>query len=183
MSAKDKEESEMRKVVYALAISLDNFIARHDGAVDWLFMEGEQMKDFAESFKLFDAVLMGRKTYDFGVSHGMTSYPNMKNYVFSRTLEGSPDKRVEIVAKNPSEFVKGLKREAGKSIWLCGGGELAATLLNDDLVDEIILNVHPVLLGSGIPFFSKIKKQVDLELTNSKVYPNGLALLSYSVKR
>lgn len=172
----------MRKLKYALANSLDGFIARKDGAVDWLFMGGEHMRDFAEHAKSFDTVLMGRKTYEFGLSHGMTAQPNMKNYVFSRTMKESPDPRVTIIAENAGEFVRNLKKEQGKDIWLNSGSGLARTFFAEDLIDEVILNIHPVLLGSGIPLFPELSRQVDLELTDSKVYNNGLVLLFYSVK-
>lgn len=172
----------MRKVIYALAASLDNYVARPDGAVDWLFMQGEHMDDFAKSFASFDAVLMGRKTYEFALGHGMSAYPNLENYVFSHTMQDSPDKRVKIISDNAGNFVRDLKVAKGKNIWLCGGGVLAASLLAEDLIDEIIINVHPVLLGAGVPLLSDIKKQIDLEMYESKVYKNGLALLSYRVK-
>lgn len=172
----------MRKVKYTLASSLDNFIAREDGSVDWLSIKGVEMSDFGESFKSFDAVLMGRKTYEFAHSQGMGAYPKMKNYVFSRTLKESSNKRVKIVSKNACEFVRKLKEMNGKDIWLCGGGKLAASLLAENLIDEIDLTVYPVLLGSGIPFFSEINRQIDLELADSKSYKNGLVSLSYRVK-
>ncbi len=172
----------MRKVKYSLASSLDNFIARKDGSADWLSIEGVEMGDLADSFKSFDAVLMGRKTYEFALSQGMTAYPNMKNYVFSRTLRENPNKRVKIVSENAGEFVRNLKDMRGEDIWLCGGGRLAASLLAENLIDEIDLTVYPVLLGSGIPFFSEINRQIDLELTDSKTHKNGLVSLAYRVK-
>lgn len=172
----------MRKVKYSLASSLDNFIAREDGSIDWLSIEGVEMSDFADSFKSFDAVLMGRKTYELGLSQGMAAYPNMKNYVFSRTLKQSSNKRVEIVSENAGECVRNLKNEAGKDIWLMGGGNLAAALLAENLIDEIDLTVYPILLGSGIPFFSEINGQIDLELTDSKTHKSGLVSLLYRVK-
>jgi dihydrofolate reductase len=172
----------MRKVKYSLASSLDNFIAREDGSVDWLALEGVEQADFAESFKSFDAVLMGRKTYEFGLSQGMAAYPKMENYVFSRTLKESADKRVEVVAGDACEFVRSLKNARGGDIWLCGGGSLAASLLAENLIDEIELTVYPILLGSGIPFFSEVRRQIELELTGSKTYKNLLVTLSYRVK-
>lgn len=172
----------MRKVKYSLAGSLDNFIAREDGSVDWLAIEGLEMSDFAESFKSFDAVLMGRKTYELGLSQGMAAYPNMKNYVFSRTLKESANRDIEIISENAGEVVRNLKNEAGKDIWLMGGGNLATVLLAENLIDEIDLTIYPVLLGSGIPFFSAIDREINLELTNSKIHKSGLVSLSYRVK-
>lgn len=172
----------MRKIKYIAASSLDNFIAREDGSVDWLIMEGEHMKEFAEYSRAFDTVLMGRKTYEIGVSQGMTAYPGMQNYVFSRTLKESPDTRVTIISKNASKFIRELKNTNGRDIMLMGGGELAASLLIENLIDEIVLNVHPVLLGSGIPLFTEINSQIDLELIDNRIYENGLVMLFYRVK-
>lgn len=172
----------MRIVRYTLAASLDHFIAREDGSVDWLSIEGVEMADFADSFKSFDAVLMGRRTYEFALAHGAASYPGMKTYVFSSTLAGSSSERVEVVNGNPCEFVRGLKNAPGRDIWLCGGGTLAASLLPENLIDEIELTLYPLLLGSGIPVFSAVTRQTDLELTDCKTHPSGLVTLSYRVK-
>lgn len=173
----------MRKVSYALASSLDNFIARPDGSVDWLFMKGEHMKDFAVYAKSFDTVLMGRKTYEFALRHGITAYPGMRNYVFSRTMKESPDQRVTIISEEAGEFVRKLKSEEGKDIWLNSGPGLARTLFEEDLIDQIVVNVHPLLLGSGVPLFPELSQQINLELLDHRVYPLGLVLLTYRVRR
>lgn len=173
----------MRKLKYYLSCSLDGFIAREDGSSDFFLMEGEHEADYLDSFKLFDVVLMGRKTYEGALKVGVTDpYPNMKTYIFSRTREGSPDERVEIVAKNACGMVRKLKDIIGKDIWLCGGGELATTLFAENLIDEVILYVNPVLIGSGIQLNRGIAKQIDLEFINSKSYEDGVVLLHYRVK-
>jgi dihydrofolate reductase len=89
---------------------------------------------------------------------------------------------VELVSNNAIEFVKALKNESGKGIWLCGGGNLATTLFTNHLIDQLILKVNPFLMGSGIPLFSKVIQQTALELTDRKIYDNGVLLLDYSVK-
>ena len=102
--------------------------------------------------KQFDVVLMGRRTYEVGLKHGVTNpYSTMKQYVFSRTMTESPDAQVELVSENAVEVVGALKQEPGKDIWLCGGGGLATTLFSE--IDEMIVKLNPVLLGSGIPLF------------------------------
>jgi dihydrofolate reductase len=134
--------------------------------------------------KDYDIVLMGRRTYEFGFQFGVTSpYPWMKQYVFSRTMGKSPDPNVELVSENIIDIVKELKKETGKDIYLCGGAELAAILFTEGLVDEIVLKLNPILLGSGIPLFSGAIKQSNLELVDSKVYSSGVILLHYRVKR
>lgn len=172
----------MRKLKYYVACSVDGFIAHEDGSFDGFLPEGESVKDYLESLKEFDVVLMGRKTYEVGLKEGKTDpYPMMKSYVFSRTIRESPNQRVEIVSDNGGGLVRSLKNETGKDIYLCGGADLAKTLFDENLIDEIILKVNPFLMGSGIPLFARVIKQTTLELTRSKVYENGVVFLHYSV--
>jgi len=173
----------MRKVKYSVANTLDGFIARVDGSVDWLLMDGTDY-GMSKFFKSIDALLLGRKTYEFALTqgHGMKSSKGMSCYVFSRTLKPSTSAGVEIISESAGEFVRRLKLQAGKDIWLMGGGELAASLLAEGVVDEIELNIHPVLLGSGIQLFPELGKQLDLKLTDWKAHQNGCLQLSYQVK-
>ncbi|HJQ71539.1 MAG TPA: dihydrofolate reductase family protein [Blastocatellia bacterium] len=174
----------MRKLKYHVATTVDGFIAHEDHTVDGFIAEGEHVIDYLESLRNdYDTVLMGRRTYEFGFQFGVTNpYPWMKQYVLSRTMERSPDENVEVVSKDIIDFVRGLKEGTGKAIYLCGGAELAGALIAERLIDEIILKVNPVVFGSGIPLFSGPIKQTDLELTGSKVYANGVILLTYRVK-
>jgi dihydrofolate reductase len=191
----------MRKLKYYVATSVDGFIAREDGSFDGFLQEGEHINDLLVSFpetfpahfrdalgihaenKWFDVVLMGRKTYEVGLNVGVTNpYPHMKQYLFSRSMKESPDANVELVSENAAEFVRNLQHEMGNDIWLCGGADLATSLFNDNLIDEIILKVNPFLMGSGIPLFSRDIKLTNLELTDSKIYQNGVLLLFYRVK-
>jgi dihydrofolate reductase len=174
----------MRKVTFGGANSLDNFIAREDGAVDWLMWSDEAaavMKDF---WQKIDTILMGRKTYEVGLklSKGKKNpYPNFKTYVFSRTLKEADG--VEIVSENAAQFVRDLKaRDGGKEICMMGGGDFARTLFEAGLIDEIGFNIHPVLLGRGIPLFHEMKRQIDLELIEARAFKNGCVLVSYRVK-
>jgi dihydrofolate reductase len=174
----------MRKLKYHVASTLDGFIAHEDHTIDGFMAEGEHVSDYLESLKNdYDIVLMGRRTYEFGLQFGVTNpYPWMKQYVLSRTMGRSPDAEVELVSDNIIDFVRGLKEVEGKDIYLCGGGELAARLLAEGLIDEIIVKLNPVLFGSGVGLFSGAARQTDLELTGSKVYGNGVMLVKYRVK-
>jgi dihydrofolate reductase len=178
----------MRKVVYSLTNSLDNFIARADGAYDWILMDDEIMSEFPKLYASLDTILMGRKTYDVALLHSpetgqeTNGYMGMKTYVFSRTITESSNAGVKIVSDNAGEFVRSLKNESGKDIWLFGGGILAASLLRERLVDEIEVAIQPILLGSGIPLFPDIGMQVDLQLVECKTYENGIVRLKYLVK-
>lgn len=190
----------MRKLKYYVASTVDGFIAREDGSFDCFPMQGEHFADLCELFpetfpvhaqkaleirpenKQFDTVLMGRKTYEVGLNFGVTNpYPTLKQYVFSRTMKASPDRNIELVSDNAVGFVRELKQETGKDIWLCGGGDLAATVVSE--IDEMILKLNPVIIGSGIPLFSRAMNPTNLELTDRKIYDNGFLLLHYRLQK
>lgn len=172
----------MRKVTFGGANSLDNYFARKDDAVDWLLW-GEEVSAITAAFwKTIDTVVMGRRTYEVALRSGMTAYPGVKNYVFSKTLKESPDNRVGIIREDAAEFIRNLKRQEGKDICVMGGGLLAKSLLEANLIDEIGLNIHPVLLGSGIPLFHEMSRQIDLELLACRPFKNGCVFVSYRVK-
>ncbi len=175
-------EEKARKVVLGLGISLDGYIARPNGAVDFLFMP----KDYSMTpfFKTIDTAIMGRKTYD--VAKGMGGGGiggKMASYVMSRTLP--PGKREGLVFTNesPTSLVARLRENKGKDIWMMGGGELARDFLRADLIDEIYLGMVPVLLGEGIPLFPGGFPQRDFALLESKTYSQGLIALKYQRKR
>jgi|SRR5688572_15656418 len=173
----------MRTVVFGGASSLDNYFARKDDAVDWLIWSDELSEFMAEYWKRFDTIIMGRKTYDFAMrSGGGASYPGMRTVVFSRTLKKKARAKVEIVSEDVAEFVRRLKKEDGKDICVMGGGLLAKSLFEGDLIDEIGFNIHPVLLGSGIPVFHEMTKQIDLELIECRQWKTGCVLVTYRVK-
>lgn len=183
----------MRKVTLGLANSLDNYIARKDGAFDWLHWSKDVAEISAKFMKTVDALLIGRKTYEAMLAYAQTSYPGAKNYVFTRAkkksaalkkrLATNADKNVEIISEDAAKFVKKLKNKKGKGIVIFGGGELAKGLFEADLIDEVVLNIHPVLLGSGIPLFHEMKRQINLELVDCKILKGGYLAVSYRVKR
>jgi dihydrofolate reductase len=173
----------MRKVVFGGANSLDNYFARKDDAVDWLMWTDEVAKIMADHFKTFDTIVMGRRTYEGALAMGHSgSTPGMKTYVFSRTLKPRSTKNLEITSDEVSKVVARLKQEEGKDICIMGGGLLAKSLFDADLIDEIGFNIHPVLLGSGIPLFYEMSHQIDLELIDCKTLKNGCVLVRYRVK-
>ena len=173
----------MRSVVFGGANSLDNYFARKDDAVDWLIWSDEASEFMSTYWKRFDTVIMGRKTYDVAMrTGGGASYPGMRTVVFSRTLKKRTRDKVEIVSEDAAEFVRKLKKEDGKDICVMGGGVLAKSLFEADLIDEIGINVHPVLLGSGIPLFHEMPRQIDLELVKCQELSNGCVVLTYNVK-
>lgn len=171
----------MRKVTYGAASSLDGFIARQDHAVDWLRWSDDVSALTSRFWKSVDTVLMGRKTYEVAAASGTASYPGVKNYLFSRTLTESPDPQVELVSDDAAQFVRALKAKKGKGICVMGGGVLANSLFQADLIDEVGVNVHPILLGSGIPLFGSLERQIDLEMTEQKPLQGGCVYILYRV--
>jgi dihydrofolate reductase len=174
----------MRKVVFGGANSLDNYFARKDDTFDWIMWSDESAKIMADYFKTFDTIVMGRRTYEVAVAsgHGDGSYGGMKTYVFSRTLKPRSTKHLEITSEDVVEFVGRIKRQEGKEICIMGGGLLARPLFEANLIDEIRFNIHPVLLGSGIPIFHQMNHQIDLELIECQALKNGCVLVMYKVK-
>jgi dihydrofolate reductase len=172
----------MRKVTFGGANSLDNYLARPDHAVDWLLWGEEAAAVMADYWKTIDTILMGRKTYEVALRSGHERSAGMKTYVFSRTLEPGTHGGVTVIREDAAEFVRGLKEQDGKDICLMGGGELASSLFEAGLIDEIGLNIHPVLLGSGIPLFHPMSRQIDVELRECRPFMNGCVFVTYRVK-
>jgi dihydrofolate reductase len=173
----------MRRIRYAVAMSLDGYIAGPQGEADWILMDPEI--DFDALFKQFDTFLLGRRTFEVtakgGGGGGMRG---TKTYVFSRTLRQSDYPRVTIVNEVSKEAVEAIKAAPGKDIWLFGGGELFRTLLEAGLVDTVEPAIIPVLLGGGIPMLPPAASRTRLSLTQHRLYPrSGIVLLEYAVVR
>src|SRR5690349_148219 len=169
----------MRKIVLGLAITLDGFIEGPNGEYDWCFSDQDYgMKDFLESV---DAVLYGRKSYELMMNwEGGNPFANKKSYVFSNSWTDGSD-QFELVSGNVIEKVKDLKASNGKDIWLFGGASLTTSLMNNNLVDELWLSVHPIILGKGKPLFRELSNRVKLELVEAKPYETGLMSLRYRI--
>ena len=173
----------MRTVTFGGANSLDNFFARPDHAVDWLRWDDEVGEITAEYWKTIDTILMGRKTYEVAIRSGAGggAYPGIRTFVFSRSLrEVVPG--ATLVAEDVVGFVRRLREEPGKGICLMGGGELARPLFEAGLIDEIGFNIHPVLLGAGIPLFHPMNRQIDLTLLECRALKNGCVYVKYRVE-
>lgn len=187
----------MRKITYGGAVSLDGFLAGAEGSLDWLHFSKDVQEVMTNYWKDVDTVLMGRKTYVASAGQYAPAEdkpkkskpakslkrkePAMRTYVFSRTLTAIDLPGVELVAADAVQFVRELKGRPGKGICLMGGGELAQPLLAAGLVDEIGLNIHPILLGSGIPVFRDPGHRIKLALTECRKLEGGCVLANYTV--
>lgn len=168
----------MRKVILGLAVSLDGFIEGPNGEYDWCFTDQDYgLSDF---FKRIDAIFMGRKSYDLArTMEESNSWKGTLTYVFSNSLKQVEGSEYRLISGDIRKKIQSIKNEPGKDIWLFGGAELTTFFINEQLVDELWLSVHPILLGSGKALFQNIDGRKKLKLTETKAYPSGLVSLIY----
>ncbi|TXK46446.1 dihydrofolate reductase [Pontibacter qinzhouensis] len=173
----------MRKIILYIAASLDGFIARPDGNIDWLHDEDFALpgEDFHYSsfLETIDTTLMGNSTYQ--VIQGFETpfpYTDKTNYVFTRNPEHQDDAFVKFVSSDATGFIKELKQQPGKDIWLIGGGQLNTLVLEAGLLDEIVLTYIPILLGTGIPLFAAGLQEHKLQVESNHCFDNGFVQLT-----
>ncbi|CAF2158583.1 unnamed protein product [Rotaria magnacalcarata] len=174
----------MRKVILYTAVSIDGFIAREDGNIDWLSTFDDGSKD-DHGYKLFyeniDVTLMGNKTYQQVLTFPVPfPYPDKKNYVFSHEKQES-NEFVEFVSDDIYEFISHLKKQPGKDIWLVGGAQLNQMLLNFGLIDEIILTIIPIAIGKGISLFGQQSIEQKFQYSDSKIFSTGCIQIKYTI--
>lgn len=169
----------MRSIILGLGISLDGYIARPDGAFDFLFMPKDLYRTFAAFMAGIDTTLMGRKTWEISRQHAGGSQGNMNTYVFSRTLPAGERDGVIFVNRSVPEVVRDIREHRGKNIWVSGGSDLALEFLRADLVDEIHLGIVPTLIGAGIPLFRSGFPQREFKLIENQTFSKGVVSLKY----
>lgn len=170
----------MRRVRYSVAMSLDGYVAGPKGESDWIVMDPDI--DFGALMSSFDAMLMGRKTYEAARQQGGgPTMPGVDAYVLSRTLRQADCPGVT-VSDDARNTVATLKAAAGKDIWLFGGGSLFRSLLGMGLVDTVEVAIIPVLLGGGVPLLPNPADGAKLKLTKHRVYAKtGTVGLEYAL--
>lgn len=171
--------SGMSKVILFIATSLDGYIAGPEGEIDWLFHDADY--GYTPFFHSVDALVMGRKTYELSLSFGEWPYGDKPAYVFSRKPPPD-DPRVTFVAGDVAGLLAGLGAGGSKNIWLVGGSELIATFMQAGLIDEFVISVHPIVLGTGIPLFAPGVPPTGLRLDGVTTYDSGLAQLRYTTE-
>lgn len=163
-----------RRLKLFIAVSLDGYIARKDGSIDWLFTDADY--GYKEFYSSVDTVLVGRKTYEQTLAFDENFFSGKPCYVFTRKAIGKAGP-VTFVSGDIAEFTKGLKDGPGADIWLVGGSETIAALKH--LIDGFIISIHPRILGAGIPLFMGEWAEQGLELVNTVSFSSGLVQLHY----
>ena len=170
----------MRRIRYSVAMSLDGYIAGPGGEFDWIVMDPDI--NFAEMTEQFDTYLLGRRTFEVTRSHGQATMPGVRTFVFSRTLRQTDYDDVTIVGENWRQVVQSLRGEAGKDIWLFGGGSLFRSLAEEGFVDTVEVAIIPIVLGGGTPLIEEPSKRIQLTLKAHTVYETtGTVGLVYTV--
>ncbi len=175
----------MTELVYHVATSLDGFICDRKGGTSDFLPEGDHIPDFLNSINDYSSVLMGKRTYEYGFQFGLKAgeqgYKGLKHYIFSKSFDFPSNDGVELVKTDAAAFIRKLKTQNAKPIWLCGGGDLAASLLKNKLIDRLVLKVNPILIYDGVPLFGGAKEKLKLELIDFKKYDSGVVKPTYRI--
>ena len=175
-----------RKIIVNIATSADGYVARADGDLDWLTRRPAPkgfygLPKFSRSV---DAKILGRKTFDLSVKMGASFSADNVHYVFSRRPPpASVPAGVQFVTESIRAFAERLRKQAGKNIWMMGGGEIIASFLDEHAIDEFIITVVPMFIGEGIPLLSGKQREVALRLLRVEQFPDGVVQSRYEVQQ
>ncbi len=175
----------MRKIIYYVACSLDGFIAGKNGDVSQFIYEGNGVEKYQNDLKEFDTVIMGRTTYEcgyqYGLKEGQRAYPNMEHYIFSDNLKFKNTDGNVHVRKFFVEEIEKIQKQEGSDIYLCGGGQFAGWLLQNEKIDTLKIKLNPILCGTGISLFGDSQVPYQLELLESESYEKGVQIMTYKI--
>ncbi len=177
--------TQARKVIVHIGTSADGYIARPDGDLEWLTSRPAPPGFYGMNafMKSIDMALLGRKTYEASLRLGAKFGSKSRTFVFSRHAPPADAPRgVEFVSEAIGPFVERLRGQPGKDIWLMGGGDLIASFLDAQAIDEFVISMAPVFIGDGIPLIARRHRHVALELISSERFPDGLVQLRYRVQ-
>ena len=174
----------MKKIKLFIASSLDGYIARSDGALDWLpdFLKPSKNRHgYNELMDAIDTIIMGSKTYHEIIESNFDwPYKTKSTYVIShRNTNLNENDNVNFITENITENIEKLKRESKSDIWLVGGGQVMTLLLNHDLIDEMQICYVPAILGEGISLFPNKPKESKWEIVKTQIYDSGMLKVDY----
>jgi dihydrofolate reductase len=174
----------VRKIIAYLEASADGFIARPDGDVAWLDRPGTALDYGMPAFlRSVDTVVMGRVTWETGQKLGGAIVEGKRNIILSRTLpfHAAPGAMVENI--DPAKLAERLRSEKGRNVWLMGGADVFGAFLSAGAMDELIIHVVPVLIGTGIPLLDATARQTELKLRSTRRFSDGVVRLHYEIDR
>lgn len=179
-------KTEGRRVIVHIAASADGFIAGPHGDLEWLTSRPKPKGFYGigDFMKTVDTLLMGRKTYEAGLKLGGKFDSKDRTIVFSRRPRpADAPAGVEFVSDPIGPFVSELRKQPGKNLWLMGGGDLIASFLDAQAIDEFVISVVPLFIGEGVPLISRRHRRVELKLESVERFEDGLVQLRYSIER
>ncbi|MCG2460343.1 dihydrofolate reductase family protein [Flavobacteriaceae bacterium F89] len=176
----------MKKIIYYVATSVDGFISGPDEDISGFMATGDGVARYLADLKNFKTVIMGRKTYEFGYNYGLKpgqpAYPHMRHYIFSKTLRFEDRSPQITICGMDIEIIKDLKKKSKTDIYLCGGGQFAGWLLENEMIDVLKIKLNPLILGDGIRIFGASSKPFQLRLMESEMFDDGLSIITYRIQ-
>lgn len=185
----------MKKIVLFMHISLDGFVAGSNGEMDWINVEDEIFEEANKVTSRADTALYGRNTYGMMEGYWPTAadqpkasrhdiehsrwYNSVTKIVISKTMEGIQKPKTKVISHDLAQEIRKVKQGPGKDIAIFGSPGTCHSLMQENLIDEYILTINPVLLGAGIPLFKGIEKMTKLKLVSSKVLKSAVVLTHY----
>jgi len=169
-------------VIYYVACSLDGFIAKIDGDVEWLDAYQGQAEDYGygEFYSACDALIMGSHTYEVSLKFGEWPSKDKPSWVFTSRDLTVIDPSITLTSNDPSAVVEEMQSKGIKQAWMMGGGKLAGSFLEAGLLTEFRVYVIPLVLGEGIPLLSGVSREHTLKLTKTESYPSGIVEMRYT---
>lgn len=164
----------MPNLILYTAATLDGYIAGPNGELDWLDTGGNLDYGYHNFYASIGTTVMGRATYEITQTVATFPYPDIDNYVFTRDQSMRDTEHVRFVTGDIADFVRALKEQPGKDIWLIGGGQVNTVMLNAGLIDEIVLTAFPLVLGQGIPLFAPGANRAAFDTIDAQAFETGI---------
>jgi dihydrofolate reductase len=170
----------MRSISYYMAVSLDGFVSGKAGELGAFLFQGEHALEYQSEVAAAGAVLMGRKTYQLALNAGVDNpYPTQDTWVVSTTLAAASHPNLEVWGANWLELLRQRREQPGGNVVVLGGPHLAGQLLVAELLDELVLKINPIVLGSGVSLFQAAAHATTWKLASSKAHDNGVVVVRY----
>lgn len=171
----------MRKIILSLAVSLDGYIAKPNGDIEWLKKVPNPEKldyGFSKFYKSIDTTVMGNNTYKEILGFNIP-FPFQDKEIFVIRRKNTGDTKFVHFTSDTDALVKELKGKSGKDIWLIGGGQINTEFLNKGFIDELLVRIVPIIIGEGLPLFANKAEETIFQLIKTESYSSGVVQLTY----